>query len=76
MDLEESESFITLSQPYDGSNNFLNVTVNSSSTGMLLLEDGIGTSNVNYSGNTSTEGKFKYEILSTFNNQIPKFVQS
>ena len=76
LDLERSESTLTLSNPYDGSNNFMNVTINASSTGMLLLEDGIGTTNAAYSGNTSTEGKFKFEILSSYNNQTPKFIQS
>ena len=76
LDLERSENTLTLSTEYDGSNNFMNVTVNSSSSGLLLLEDGIGTSNSAYTGNTSLEGKIKFEHLSTFNNQIPKFIQT
>jgi hypothetical protein len=75
-DLERSASTISLSNPYDASNNFMNLTVNSSTTGLLLLEDGIGTANSAYLGNTSTEGSLKFEILSTFNNQIPKFIQT
>jgi hypothetical protein len=42
----------------------------------MLLEDGIGTTNAAYLGDTSTEGTFKFEILSTFDNQTPKFVQT
>ena len=74
-DLERNATFITLSTPYDASNNFMNLTVNSSATGLLLLEDGVGTANAGYVGNTSTEGSLKFEILSTFNNQTPKFIQ-
>ena len=75
-DLERNATTITLSTPYDGSNNFMNLTINSSATGLLLLEDGIGTANAGYVGNTSTEGSFKFEILSTFDNQTPKFIQT
>ena len=75
-DLERSASTISLSNPYDASNNFMNLTVNSTATGLLLLEDGIGTANSAYLGNTSTEGSLKFEILSTFNNQTPKFIQT
>ena len=67
---------ISLSTPYDASNNFMNLTIDSTTTGLLLLEDGIGTANAGYLGNTSTEGSFKFEILSTFNNQTPKFIQT
>jgi hypothetical protein len=76
LDLERSATTITLSTPYDASNNFMNLTVNSIATGLLLLEDGIGTANAGYVGNTSTEGSFKFEILSSFNNQVPKFIQT
>lgn len=76
LDLERNATSITLSNPYDASNNFMNLTVNSTATGLLLLEDGIGTANSGYLGNTSTEGSFKFEILSTFDNQIPKFIQT
>ena len=76
IDLERNATTITLSTPYDGSNNFMNLTVNSTATGLLLLEDGIGTANAGYVGNTSTEGSFKFEILSTFDNQTPKFIQT
>ena len=75
-DLERNEGTISLSNPYDGSNNFMNLSINSSSTGLMLLEDGIGTANAGYSGNTSNEGSFKFEILSTFNNQTSKFIQA
>jgi hypothetical protein len=75
LDLERHKNTISLSTPYDASNNFMNLTVNSTATGLLLLEDGIGTANAGYLGNTSTEGSFKFEILSTFNNQTPKFIQ-
>jgi hypothetical protein len=75
-DLERDEGIISLSNPYDGSNNFMNVTINTLETGLLLLEDGIGTANAGYIGNTSTEGSFKFEILSSFKNQIPKFIQT
>ena len=75
-DLERSVDTITLSNPYDASNNFMNVTISSIETGLLLLEDGIGTANAGYLGNTSTEGSFKFEILSSFDNQTPKFVQT
>ena len=54
----------------------MNVTISSIETGLLLLEDGIGTANAGYLGNTSTEGSFKLEILSSFDNQTPKFVQT
>ena len=54
LDLERSENTLTLSTEYDGSNNFMNVTVNASASGLLLLEDGIGTSNAAYTGNTSS----------------------
>ena len=76
LDLERNATSITLSNPYDASNNFMNLTVNSTATGLLLLEDGIGTANSGYLGNTSTEGSFKFEILSTFDNQTPKFIQT
>ena len=76
IDLERNATTISLSTPYDGSNNFMNLTVNSTATGLLLLEDGIGTANAGYVGNTSTEGSFKFEILSTFDNQTPKFIQT
>ena len=75
-DLERDEGTISLSNPYDGSNNFMNLTINASATGLMLLEDGIGTANAGYSGNTSLEGSFKFEILSSFDNQTPKFVQT
>ena len=75
-DLERDEGIISLSNPYDGSNNFMNVTINSLETGLLLLEDGIGIANAGYIGNTSTEGSFKFETLSSFKNQIPKFIQT
>ena len=64
-----------MSTPYDASNNFMNLTINSTATGLLLLEDGIGTANAGYVGTTSTEGSFKFEVLSTFDNQTPKFIQ-
>jgi len=75
-DLERSEGTISLSNPYDGSNNFLNCTINSTATGLLLLEDGIGTSNAAYVGIRSNEGKFKFETLASFENQIPKYIQT
>ena len=74
-DLERSKNTISLSTPYDASNNFMNLTINSTATGLLLLEDGIGTANAGYVGTTSTEGSFKFEVLSTFDNQTPKFIQ-
>jgi hypothetical protein len=75
-DLERDQGTISLSNPYNGSNNFMNLTINTSATGLMLLEDGIGTTNAAYLGDTSTEGTFKFEILSTFDNQTPKFVQT
>ena len=75
-DLERGEGIISLSNPYDGSNNFMNVTISTLETGLLLLEDGIGTANAGYIGNTSTEGSFKFETLSSFKNQKPKFIQT
>ena len=38
-------------------------------SGLLLLEDGIGTSNAQYVGTVSLEGSFKFETNTTFNNQ-------
>jgi hypothetical protein len=76
LDLERNATTITLSTPYDASNNFMNLTINSIATGLLLLEDGIGTANAGYIGGTSTEGSLKFEILSTFDNQTPKFIQT
>jgi len=75
-DLERDQGTISLSNPYNGSNNFMNLTINTSATGLMLLEDGIGTTNAAYLGDISTEGTFKFEILSTFDNQTPKFVQT
>jgi len=54
----------------------MNISISTIATGLLLLEDGIGTANAAYLGNTSTEGSFKFETLSSFDNQTPKFVQT
>jgi len=75
-DLERNATTISLSNPYDGSNNFMNISISSIATGLLLLEDGIGTANAGYLGNTSTEGSFKFETLSSFDNQTPKYIQT
>jgi hypothetical protein len=54
----------------------MNISISSIATGLLLLEDGIGTANAGYLGNTSTEGSFKFETLSSFDNQTPKYIQT
>ncbi len=41
LDLEASENSLTLSRPYDGSNNFMGINDSTTTTGFLLFEDGI-----------------------------------
>ena len=63
---------MTLSGEYDGSNNFVRINERIgrfTNSGLLLLEDGIGTSNAQYVGTVSLEGSFKFETNTTFNNQ-------
>ncbi len=75
LDLEPVANSITLSGNYDGSNNFLRISERSgrfTTTGLLLLEDGIGLTNAQYVGTVSLEGSFKFESNSVFNNQSVK----
>jgi len=76
MDLEENPNFITLSGRYDGSNNFMRVDQKYNQSGLLLLEDGIGVRSAKYVGTSSTEGSFKFETNTPFNNQIVKYVEN
>ncbi len=72
MDLEVTSNTMTLSDSYDGSNNFVRINERIgrfTNSGLLLLEDGIGTSNAQYVGTVSLEGSFKFESNTTFTNQ-------
>ena len=72
LDLEVTSNTMTLSDNYDGSNNFVRINEQIGrlpNSGLLLLEDGIGTSNAQYVGTVSLEGFFKFEENSIFKNQ-------
>ena len=75
LNLEPSETNMTLSGAYSGSNNFLGY-IDSLSTGFIQLEDGIGLLNVLYSSTNTSSGKFQFEETSTFSNVEPKLIVS
>lgn len=77
LDLEDNPNEITLSGKYDGTNNYMRITNSnlSDDVGLLLLDDGVGYRDAEYVGNVSTEGSFKFEDNTTYNNQIIKFVE-
>ena len=73
MDLEPSELTITLSNKYQGTNNFMGITDNDG-LGFIHLEDGVGLLNVLYTASNTTSGKIQMEELSTFSNVEPKII--
>ena len=75
MKLEPSELTVTLSNKYDGTNNFFGI-VEDSTTGFLHLEDGIGTLNVLYTTSNTNSGKMQFEEITTFSNVEPKLIVS
>tara|TARA_B100000902_G_C27243721_1_gene881415 strand:- start:523 stop:1524 length:1002 start_codon:yes stop_codon:yes gene_type:complete len=75
MKLEPSELTVTLSNKYDGTNNFFGI-VEDSTTGFLHLEDGIGTLNVLYTTSNTNSGKVQFEEITTFSNVEPKLIVS
>lgn len=76
LDLEASEDSLTLSRPYDGSNNFMGINDTTTTTGFLLFEDGIGILNVLYTSANTSSGKLQLQELSTFSNVEPKLITS
>ena len=75
MDLEPSELTVTLSNKYEGSNNFMGVT-DDDGLGLIHLEDGVGLLNVLYTSSNTSSGKLQLEELSTFSNVEPKIIVS
>ena len=75
MDLEPSELTVTLSNKYEGTNNFMGLT-DSDGTGFVQLEDGVGLLNVLYQTSNSSSGKLQMEELSPFSNVEPKIIVS
>jgi len=75
LNLEPSELSITLSHKYEGANNFLGYT-DSTETGFIHLEDGIGLLNVLYTTSNTSSGKLQFEEISTFSNVEPKVIVS
>jgi len=75
MDLEPSELTVTLSNKYEGTNNFMGLT-DSSGSGFIHLEDGVGLLNVLYQTSNSSSGKLQMEELSPFSNVEPKIIVS
>ena len=73
MDLEPSELTVTLSNKYEGTNNFMGLTDNDG-TGFIQLEDGVGLLNVLYTTSNSSSGKLQMEELSPFSNVEPKII--
>jgi len=73
MDLEPSELTVTLSNKYEGKNNFMGLT-DSDGTGQIQLEDGVGLLNVLYTTSNSSSGKLQMEELSPFSNVEPKII--
>ena len=73
MDLEPSELTITLSNKYQGTNNFMGIT-DTDGLGFIHLEDGVGLLNVLYTASNTTSGKIQMEELSTFSNVEPKII--
>ena len=75
MDLEPSELTVTLSNKYEGTNNFMGIT-DVEGTGFVQLEDGIGLLNVLYTKSNTSSGKLQMEELSTYSNVEPKIIVS
>tara|TARA_A100001037_G_scaffold304066_1_gene339734 strand:- start:12243 stop:16502 length:4260 start_codon:yes stop_codon:yes gene_type:complete len=75
MDLEPSELTVTLSNKYEGTNNFMGLT-DSDGIGFVQLEDGIGLLNVLYTTSNTSSGKLQMEELSSFSNVEPKIIVS
>ena len=73
MDLEPSELTVTLSNKYEGTNNFMGLT-DVDGTGHIQLEDGVGLLNVLYTTSNSSSGKLQMEELSPFANVEPKII--
>ena len=73
MDLEQSELTVSLSNKYEGTNNFMGITDNDG-LGLIQLEDGIGLLNVLYTTSNTSSGKLQMEELSTFANVEPKII--
>ena len=75
MDLEPSELTVTLSNKYEGTNNFMGIT-DVDGTGFVQLEDGVGLLNVLYTKSNTSSGKLQMEELSTYSNVEPKIIVS
>ena len=73
MDFEQSELTVSLSNKYEGTNNFMGITDNDG-LGLIQLEDGIGLLNVLYTTSNTSSGKLQMEELSTFANVEPKII--
>jgi hypothetical protein len=75
LDLEPSELTVTLSNKYEGGNNFMGVT-DDDGVGFVHLEDGVGLLNVLYVTSNTSSGKLQLEEISTFSNVEPKIIVS
>ena len=74
-DLEPSELTVSLSNKYQGTNNFMGFT-ETEEVGLIQLEDGIGLLNVLYTSSNTNSGKLQMEELSTYSNVEPKIIVS
>ena len=75
LNFEPSELTLTLSNKYQGTNNFMGIT-DADGVGLIELEDGVGLLNVLYTTSNTSSGRLQMEEISTFSNVEPKIIVS